>query len=125
VGYSASSLTQVSLFNDDPASSYGGIWMAGGAPAADSSNNLYVITGNGNFDGATFFGDSFLKLSAPGLGVLSFFPPADQGTLDSGDLDFGSGGATILVDQPSGPVLHLAIGGGKKGPLFFLTRHNL
>jgi len=51
VGYSASSLAQVSLFNDDPVSSYGGIWMSGGAPAADSSNNLYVITGNGAFDG--------------------------------------------------------------------------
>jgi len=26
---------------------YGGIWMGGGAPSADSDNNLYVITGNG------------------------------------------------------------------------------
>ena len=31
VGYSASSLAQVSLFNDDPGSGYGGIWMSGGA----------------------------------------------------------------------------------------------
>ena len=53
VGYSASTLSQVSVFNDDPAAGFGGIWMSGGAPAADSSNNLYVITGNGNFDGVT------------------------------------------------------------------------
>ena len=59
VGYSASSLNQVSVFNDDPGSAYGGIWMSGGAPAADSNGNLYVITGNGNFDGNTQFGDSF------------------------------------------------------------------
>ena len=125
MGYNAATLAQVSVFNDDPGVGFGGIWMAGGAPAADSSNNLYVITGNGNFDGATLFGDSFLKLSTPGLSVLSFFAPADQGSLNSDDADFGSGGATILVDQPSGPVQHLAIGGGKEGTLFVLNRDNL
>jgi hypothetical protein len=125
MGYNAATLAQVSVFNDTPGPGFGGIWMAGGAPAADSSNNLYVITGNGNFDGATLFGDSFLKLSTPGLSVLSYFAPADQGTLDSGDMDFGSGGATILVDQPSGPVQRLAIGGGKEGTLFVLNRDNL
>jgi hypothetical protein len=125
MGYNAATLAQVSVFNDTPGPGMGGIWMAGGAPAADSSNNLYVITGNGNFDGATLFGDSFLKLSTPGLSVLSFFAPADQASLDSGDTDFGSGGATILVDQPSGPVQHLAIGGGKEGTLFVLNRDNL
>jgi hypothetical protein len=125
VGYSASSLTQVALFNDDPGSGFGGIWMSGGAPAADSSNNLYVITGNGEFDGITQFGDSFLKLSTPNLTVSSFFAPGDQGTLNSGDLDFGSGGATVLVDQPSGPVQHLAVGGGKEGTLVLLNRDSL
>jgi hypothetical protein len=125
VGYNAATLAQVSAFNDDPGAGFGGIWMAGGAPAADSSNNLYVITGNGNFDGVTLFGDSFLKLSAPNLGVLSFFTPSDQAALNSGDVDFGSGGATILVDQPSGPVRHLAIGGGKEATLFLLNRDTL
>src|SRR6202043_4288315 len=93
-GYNAATLAQVSVFNDDPGPGGGGIWMAGGAPAADSSNNMYVISGNGNFDGVTLFGDSFLKLSTPNLGVLSFFAPGDQATLNSGDVDFGSGGAT-------------------------------
>jgi hypothetical protein len=125
VGYDAATLAQVSAFNDDPGVGFGGIWMAGGAPAADSSNNLYVITGNGNFDGVTLFGDSFLKLSTPGLTVLSFFAPSDQATLDSGDIDFGSGGATILIDQPSGPVQRLAIGGGKEGTVFLLNRDSL
>jgi len=125
VGYNAATLAQVSVFNDDPGAGGGGIWMSGGAPAADSSNNMYVITGNGNFDGVTLFGDSFLKLSTPGFSVLSFFAPSDQATLNSGDIDFGSGGATILVDQPSGPVQHLAIGGGKVGTLFLLNRDNL
>ena len=125
VGYSASSLAQVSLFNDDPAG-YGGIWMSGGAPAADASNNLYVITGNGIFDGSTQFGDSFLKLSSgSGMSVLSFFSPSDQATLNSTDQELGSGGAAILIDQPSGPVPHLVVGGGKEGKLYLLNRDNL
>jgi hypothetical protein len=126
VGYSASSLAQVSLFNDDPGSAFGGIWMSGGAPAADSNGNLYVITGNGNFDGNTEFGDSFLKLSTGGgISVSSFFSPSNQASENSSDFDFGSGGAAILVDPSSGPVPHLAIGGGKDGKLFLLNRDNL
>jgi hypothetical protein len=124
-GYNAATLAQVSVFNDTPGAGMGGIWMAGGAPAFDSSNNLYVITGNGNFDGVTLFGDSFLKISTPGLTVLSFFAPSDQASLDSGDIDFGSGGATIIVDQPFGPVQRLAIGGGKEGTVFLLNRDSL
>jgi hypothetical protein len=39
-----------------------GVWMAGQGPAADAQGNLYLLTGNGDFDGATQFGESFLKL---------------------------------------------------------------
>lgn len=41
-----------------------GIWMAGGAPAIDSSGNVYVAVANGDFDNSTEWGDSILKLSA-------------------------------------------------------------
>jgi hypothetical protein len=126
VGYSASSLAQVSVFNDDPVVGFGGIWMSGGAPAADASNNLYVITGNGDFDGVAEFGDSFLKLSlGSGMGVTSFFTPSDQASLNSSDGDLGAGGAAILVDQPSASVPRLLVGGGKEGKLYVLNRDNL
>jgi hypothetical protein len=39
-----------------------GIWMAGQGPAADAQGHLYAITGNGDFDGSTQWGESFLKL---------------------------------------------------------------
>jgi hypothetical protein len=39
-----------------------GIWMAGQGPAADANGNLYLLTGNGDFDGSTQWGESFLKL---------------------------------------------------------------
>lgn len=39
-----------------------GVWMAGQGPAADSAGNLYVISGNGDFDGNSQWGESFLKI---------------------------------------------------------------
>lgn len=70
IGFSATTLARVSAFNTSPNAAEGlgycraGIWMSGGAPSADAAGNLYVITGNGVFDGTSAFGDSFLKLSA-------------------------------------------------------------
>ncbi len=40
----------------------GGIWHSGGGPAADAQGNIYVLTGNGDFDGVTDFGESIVKL---------------------------------------------------------------
>ncbi len=40
-----------------------GVWMSGQGAAADPEGFLYVITGNGDFDGVSQFGESFLKLS--------------------------------------------------------------
>jgi len=131
IGYDKTSLAQVALYNDSPNGYRSGIWMAGGAPSADASNNLYVITGNGDYSGDgtvdTDYGDTFLKLTTSGgIGVADWFTPANQSTLDGNDTDFGSGGAAILVDQPSGsPHPQLVIGGGKEGNLFLLDRTNM
>jgi len=137
IGFSASTLAPVAnaVFNSTPnqvgtlSYSRGGIWMGGGAPAVDSSGNLFFITGNGTFDvntGGSNYGDSVVKLSASGgLSVADYFTPLDQASLDANDTDFGSGAATVLVDQPSSPVAHLLIGGGKQGNLFLLNRDNL
>ncbi len=126
LGYSASTLAQTTIFNDDPLTSSGGIWMSGGAPAADAANNMFLITGNGEFDGTTQFGDCFLRLSTgSGLNVTGFFAPSNQGSLNASDADLGSGGAAILVDLPSGSTPHLVVGGGKEGKLYLLNRDSL
>ncbi len=39
-----------------------GVWMAGQGAAGDSHGDLYVLTGNGDFDGMSQWGESFLKL---------------------------------------------------------------
>lgn len=137
IGFSASTLAPVTngVFNSTPnqvgtlSYSRGGIWMGGGAPAVDSSGYLYLITGNGTFDantGGSNYGDSVVKLSASnGLSEVDYFTPLDEASLDANDTDFGSGAATVLVDQTTGPVAHLVIGGGKQGNLFMLNRDNL
>jgi len=126
--YNGSKFTQTAVFNATPNTRDGGIWMSGGAPAADSNNNLYVLTGNGNFDvtNATApnndYGDSLLELASD-LTVSQYFTPSDQLTLYQNDGDFASGGAAILADLPAGsPVMHLLMGGGKDKSLYVLNR---
>ena len=133
IGYNASNLAQTYIFNVDPnfpssvmigTAGDGGIWMSGGAPAADSSGNLYVITANGAFDPTTSdYGDSLLELSGS-LTVSQYFTPTDQQTDNNNDKDFGAGGAAVLVDLPvngSNPT-HLVLGGGKDGALYVINR---
>jgi len=140
VGFNAGTLAAEYVFNDVPdhnVSDYGaGIWMSGAAPAIDSSGNLYLITGNGLFDANSTskphddYGDSLLKL-APNLTVSQYFTPSDESSDNSDDNDFGSGGATVLVDLPSngGNPTHLMMGGGKNsagaGNFYVLNRDSL
>ncbi len=133
LGYDASNVTQqVAIFNSTANSGLGGIWMAGGAPAADTSGNLFLATGNGQFDGNSSsqpnddFGDSILKLDATtSLTLTDWFTPDDQLNLANNDTDLGSGGVILLPDQTSGPVDHLLIGAGKEGIIYLINRDNM
>ncbi|HWB54162.1 MAG TPA: hypothetical protein VG722_08215, partial [Tepidisphaeraceae bacterium] len=49
--YDASTLALTGALNTTPNGSEGGIWMAGGAPVVDDQGNIYLMTGNGTFDG--------------------------------------------------------------------------
>jgi hypothetical protein len=132
MSYDARTLAQLSVFNDTPDLGWGGIWMGGGAPSADSDGNLYLITGNATFDASSViapnrdYGDSLLKLT-PALTVAQYFTPSDEASDNTNDSDFGSGGTAILVDLPaqgSNPT-HLLVGGGKDGALYLLDRDKL
>ena len=133
IGYDKSTLSRTSIWNSTPnklgttAYCRGGIWMSGGAPAADSGNNIYLMTGNGVFDanaGGSDYADSYLKLSTA-LTVLDYFTPHDQSNLDSGDTDVGSGGTALLIDQTAGPIAHLLVGAGKSGTFYVVNRDNM
>jgi hypothetical protein len=127
VGFNASNLAITDILNVTPDAGYGGIWMSGGAPAADKNNNLYLITGNAQFDVTSEgkdYGDSFLQLSS-GLGVSSYFTPSDEQTDNSNDNDFGAGGAAVVLNLTSGPLQHLVIGGAKDQTLYLLNGDNM
>ncbi|HWX22581.1 MAG TPA: hypothetical protein VN578_21980, partial [Candidatus Binatia bacterium] len=123
IGYDQTTLQRVVVFNDTPDGSNGGIWMSGQAPAADSSGNLYVSTGNGTVDtsGGANRGESFLKLtrSSTNLTIASWFTPYDWQNLENGDIDLGSGGLLLI------PGTTLAFGGGKEGIVYLVNRDNM
>jgi len=130
MGYDASTLAQVRVLNDTIDGGRGGIWMSGASPSADSQGNIYLITGNGDFNadhpGGRNYGDTFLKLSTSGgLSVSDWFTPFDQKKLAEQDLDFGTGGGAILPDQVRGPFPHLLLGCSKSGTLYVLNRDHL
>jgi hypothetical protein len=138
IGFNPANLQQLPAytFNTTPNSTVaafgahageGGIWMAGCGLSADSSGNLFVVSGNGSFNalngsGGTEYGETFLRLSTSGgLAVADYFTPYNQGFLSDNDLDVGSGGLLLLPDQP-GTHPHLMLGGGKQDRLYLINR---
>lgn len=107
LAYNASSLAQVGVFNDAPSDSASGIWQSGNGPAADSSGSVYLVTGNGTWDGASNWGETFLKLSST-LQLEDWHTPSDYA---NGDNDLGASGPLLI------PGKSLVIGGGKDGYL--------
>jgi hypothetical protein len=141
-GYNAANLQQKpSVFNTTPngvsgsnGGADGGIWGAGGAPAVDIGNNVYVATGNGIFDQGTGmammndYGDSVLSLSplagTTSMQVNGWFSPDDEVNLEQGDVDLGSGAPVLLPDQASGPQ-HLLVQLGKDGVIYLIDRDSM
>ena len=64
MSYDASDLSrQIGVYLATPSGQGGSIWQSGRGLAADDQGNVYAMTGNGDYDGAQNFGESFLKLS--------------------------------------------------------------
>lgn len=62
-----------------------GVWMSGGAPAADGAGNVYTAVGNGNFD-ATLpnYGESIVKLGGFPISVEDYYTPNVYKQLNQG-----------------------------------------
>jgi hypothetical protein len=126
LGYGATSLAQVSVFNSTPNGSDGGVWQSGAAPSVDAAGNIYLITGNGTFDvnkGGSDWGDSFLKFNAS-LAVQDYFTPEDQSKLSKDDLDLGSS-AGLLLPAQGGKFPDEAVNAGKEGLIYLVNRSNM
>lgn len=86
----------------------GGIWHSGAGPAADMAGNIYVLTGNGDFDALTDFGESIVKLAytpptahaAGSLQVLDWWTPWTDDGRTGGDPE-GESAAHALHGRPT------------------------
>jgi Ig-like domain-containing protein len=127
-------LAQSNILNLVPNGNDGGIWMAGSAPAADSSGNIFFLVGNGDFDttlDANLFpkngncGNCFVKLATNGkITLADYFTPQNTVAESNADQDLGSGGAIALPDvkDGSGNTRHLAVGAGKDAIIYVVDR---
>jgi hypothetical protein len=115
MSYDAATLAQTGIFCTSPNGQQSAIWMAGHAPVIDSKGRVYVMTGNGSWDGITEFGESFLKFTAghSGLTLTDWFTPDNYADLTNRDADLGSSGPLLI------PGTDMIMGAGKDG-LFYL-----
>lgn len=145
LGFDASTLQLQSAYNDTPNlltipagphADEGAFWQAGAGPSSDGSN-LYLMSGNGDFDtnlNANGFptlqdyGDSFIKLSTASstLTVSDYFTPFNQQALSDQDQDLGSAGPMVLPDSVgSAAHPHLLVGCAKSGTIFLIDTSNM
>jgi len=128
--YDAASLKRVGVFLTTPNGSHGGIWQAGGTPVIDPEGNLFVITGDGEFDaynGGPDYGDAILKLRFAGNDAIvptDYFTPFDQKEMDVENVDLGASGPMILPDQ-LGQHSHVLFGTGKNGSMYLINRDDM
>ena len=137
MAYDQNTLAQTSVIDITPSGSEGAIWQAGGGIAADRTDNIYILDGNGTWDTTVNsngfptkgdFGNGFLKLSnTSGLQVEDFFEPFNTVSESGGDTDLGSGGAMVLPDMidKNGVTRHLAVGAGKDGNIYLVDRDSM
>ena len=112
--YKASDLSrQLGVYNSTPNGNGGSIWQSGRGLAADLEGNLYVVTGNGDYDGMQNFGESFVKVSADVSSTLDWYTPSDWQSMSNNDFDL------------CGPALiagtHVLIGSDKLGNLYTMN----
>ncbi len=130
LGYSASTLSQLYVYNTTRNGDESAIWMSGTGPASDQSGDIYLSTGNGSFDAALSppvnVGNSLLRLGVRNgsFGMVDYFVPSNQATLNAADYDLGSGGIALLPDQATGPA-HLMVSAGKNGTIYLNNRDSL
>jgi hypothetical protein len=120
MSYNASTLQQTGIWSSSPNGAQGGIWMSGRGPAVDASGDVYFMVGNGDWNGASNFGESMLKFApTAGMPLLDWFTPDSWSSLNSGDVDYGSAGPILI------PGTDLVVGGGKSGIFYVMHTGSL
>ena len=119
MSYNASTLKQTAFVNMSPDGYGASIWHSGLAPAVDSSGNIYVATGNGDYDGSVNFGESVLKFSGTDLTLLDWYTPNTWAALNVTDSDLGSSGVILI------PSTKQMVTAGKSGDMFLIKSDSM
>ena len=135
IGFDKNTLAINGVLNLTPNGGLGGIWGGGAVPVVDSNGYIYLMTGNGTFDGynnggATAgldslgfpvngnYGESVVKIAPDattsvgnqnkngwGMRVYDYFTPFNNQALTAADTDLGSGGC-VLLPPSAGNAAH-------------------
>lgn len=94
------------------------IWGRAGAVIDPGDGDIFIATGNGDWNGTTAWGDSLVELNAEATEILGNYTPADTAELNDRDLDLGSTSPVLLGDG-------LLAQGGKDGRIRLLSRREI
>jgi hypothetical protein len=104
---------QIGIYMTTPNGDGGSIWQSGRGPAADNLGNVYVQTGNGDYDGVQNFGQSFLKLAGGAPARVGALTPGNWKSMSDNDADL-TGGLALITGT------HRLISADKAGNLYLL-----
>jgi hypothetical protein len=118
----------------------GGMWASGGA-AFDTSGNVFITTGNGdypsslpscrpncgNFDTTPgYWGQSVLVWGPQSqLSLLGTYTPWNYSQMETTDTDLAGGAPIVVPDLANTSTPHTLAFGGKQGNVYLLDRDNL
>lgn len=134
--YNADTLEQSAVVCTSPSGFGSGIWGAGaGLPIDEDApgGRMFLPTGNGTFSAknpplsnGAGLGEGIVQfnLSNGGLTLADSFTSFNAQTLNSHDLDLGSGGLLMVPDQ-QGAHPHILVQTGKEGRILVADRDNL
>jgi outer membrane protein assembly factor BamB len=72
------------------------IWGRAGAVIDSTTGNIFVATGDGRWDGRTYWGDATLQLDSNATELLGNYTPPNTDELDARDQDVGSTSPVLL-----------------------------
>ena len=105
-----------------------GIWARSGVKVDPVTGNVFVVTGNGNYNassGGNNWGDSILEFNANLTTMTDSYTPTSYASLDSNDEDLGSSAPVILPTQSGSNTPYMLVQGGKDSTLRLINRSNM
>jgi uncharacterized protein (TIGR03437 family) len=119
MAFNATTLKLEAVFNSSPNGRQSAFWQSGRGVAVDSNGDIFVATGNGDYDGKANFGSAVMHFSGPDLSLKDWYTPEEFDTLNSMDEDVGSTGAILI------PNTNLVLSAGKSGRMSLIQTNSM